>query len=218
MRSDQRWFVRLLAALANSQGFGKFPSMAEEKSDQEFHDIAIWFARRADAEDCYRAFEAYGHAMAAASAFEMLMALMSMKALALRLDKRASTNIQPADRPKLIQKFLRLSYDRLRIELCRSFSLSDAVRVGLEDGKLARDYLAHNFWQAHVINIFSSEGVDVISADCAAAANHFRLLAHALLEDTGVDTNDYVSMLLEDPDRDEKLRGWQQLLRDQGLN
>jgi hypothetical protein len=185
--------------------------------EPEVHDIAVWFAGRANPNDCYRAFEAYGHAMAAASAFEILMALMVMKAVALRLDKRANANIQPADRRTLTKSLLTSSYDRLQRELRKSFTLSDETQTGLADGKLARDRLAHNFWPGHAGNLFSPDGVDVIATDCAHSANHFRLLAKALLEETGVDAEDYVTMILEDPERANKLKGWQELLREQGL-
>ena len=155
--------------------------------------------------------------MAAASAFEMLMALMVMKAVALRLDKRASSNIQPADRPKLTEKLRTSTYDRLQRELKKSFTLSDELHTGLADGKIGRDHLAHNFWQGHVANLHSTDGVDVIATQCAQAANHYRLLAQALFDETGVDANDYLTMLLDDPERQNKLAGWQDVLKDQGL-
>ena len=91
------------------------------------------------------------------------------------------------------------------------------MQTGLADGKLARDHLAHNFWQGHAGNLFSPEGVDVIATECAHAANHFRLLAQALFDETGADAEDYVKMIVEDPARANKLKGWQELLREQGL-
>jgi hypothetical protein len=183
----------------------------------QFHGISVWFAEQADPKECYRAFEAYGHAMAAASAFEMLMALMVMKAVAFRLDKRANANIRPADRQKLTESLRTSTYDRLQRQIRNSFTLSDETQAGLADGKLVRDDLAHNFWQGHAANLFSSEGVDIIATACANAANHFRLLAQALFDETGVDANDYVTMILGDPERHNKLKGWQELLREHGL-
>jgi hypothetical protein len=187
-----------------------------DNSNSEVHDIAIWFADKADPEDCYRAFEAYGHAMASASTFEQLMALMVMKAFVLRLDKRANANIQPVDKPQLIQSLMNSSYDSLQRKLRNSFTLSNEVVTGLADGKGARDHLAHNFWQGHAVNLLSPEGVDVIASECAVHANHFRLLGRALLEDTGVDANDYIEMLVNAPDRAEKLAGWNALLEEKG--
>lgn len=192
--------------------------MTAQQGEREVHEVAVWFSRRANPDDCYRAFEAYGHAMAAASAFEMLMALMIMKALALRLDKRANANIQPADRPGLIRSLMDGSYDRLQRQLCLSFTLSDELRTGLADGKGARDHLAHNFWPGHVDNLHSSEGVDIIATDCATHANHFRLLTTAVLEETGLGVDEYLDMILNAPDRGEKFEGWQQVLRAEGLN
>lgn len=192
--------------------------MAADQDDPIVHDIAVWFARNADPSECYRAFEAYGHAMAAASAFENLMALMILKAVALRLDKRANANIQPADRPQLVRRLLSSTYDRLQRELCKSFKLSDDVRAGLQDGKVIRDDLAHNFWSAHAINLFSAEGVDVIATVCAHHSNHFRLLTSAIIKETGVSVEDYMNMLLEAPDRAAILEDWQGLLQAQGLN
>ena len=188
-----------------------------EKPPEHIHDIAVWFAGRANPKDCYRAFEAYGHAMAAASTFEQLMVLLVMKAFAQKLDKRANANIQPADKPRLIQSLMRSTYENLQRKLCQSFTLSDELKTGLADGKAARDRLAHNFWQGHAGNLLSSEGVDIIAIDCAAHANHFRLLAQAIFDETGVNANDYIDMLIEAPDRADKLAGWQNLLRQQGL-
>jgi uncharacterized membrane-anchored protein YhcB (DUF1043 family) len=192
--------------------------MAEPSDTREVHDIAVWLADEADPRDCYRAFEAYGHAMTAASTFEMLMALMVMKALVLRLDKRANARIAAADHTTVTASLLRGSYDRLQRQLKNSFSLSAELVQGLADGKEARDHLAHNFWQGHAANLLSSDGVDVIAAECAQAANHFRLLARALFAETGVDARDYVAMLRDDPQRQQKLAGWQQLLAELGLH
>ena len=198
-------------------GPGEGGLQLDEKSGNELHESAVWFAKKAKPEDCYRAFEAYGHAMTAASAFEMLMALMVMKAFALRLDKRANAKIQPADHPRLIQSLLKNSYDKLQRRLCESYAVSPEIKVGLADGKSMRDYLAHNFWQAHVPNLFSSDGVDIIATVCGSHANHFRLLGQALVEETGVDADDYIAMLLDAPDRLEIMEGWKALLEEQGL-
>jgi hypothetical protein len=186
-------------------------------SGSDRFENAVWFAKGAAPEDCARAFEAYGHAMAAASAFEMLMVLMIMKAVVLKLDKRAGTRIQPADRSRLVQKLMRSSYDRLQREIRLSFTISAELQQGLADGKDARDHLAHNFWSGQVSNLFSSEGVDVIAANCAVHAHHFRLLSEALIEEAGVNADDYVQMLLTDPERADKLEGWRSVLREHGV-
>ena len=191
--------------------------MSARGSNGEVHDIAIWFADYADPHNCYRAFEAYGHAMAAASTFEMLMALMTMKALVLRMDKRANSRIAPADHAALTRSLLNSSYDKLQRQLKSSFTLSPELIQGLADGKDSRDHLAHNFWQGHASNLLSSDGIDVIATDCASTANHFRLLARALFEETRVDVRDYIEMLKNDPEKDRKLAGWQQVFAEHSL-
>jgi hypothetical protein len=87
------------------------------------HNIAVWFASRAKPEDCYRAFEAYGYAMTAASGFELLMALMTMKAMALKLDKRKNSNLNEADKGRLISSLLSSSYAKLQRKLKLCFNL-----------------------------------------------------------------------------------------------
>lgn len=185
-------------------------------SNKPSHDIAVWFAEFAQPEDCYRAFEAYGHAMATASTFEQLMALMVIEAYALRLDKRAGNKIAVDDQPNFLRSLLKGSDDTLRRKLVNSFTLSAEVQLSLVESKDFRDHLAHNFWQRHAGNLLSADGVDVIATECAHVANHFRLLANALLAETGVDVRDYITSTVL-VDADIKLRGWQKKLKELGL-
>jgi hypothetical protein len=187
------------------------------KAAAQIDDIAVWFASHAKPEDCYRAFEAYGHAMAAAATFEHLMALMIGKAVAQRIGKRANTSLTAKERRQWSKVLMSKSFDRLRIELNRSFKLSAELQQALKDGKDFRDHLAHNFWPAHTGHMLTSEGVDVIATVCAATANHFRVLANALLAETDVHVHDYIEMIVNDPSRDQKIEGWRHLLAQVGL-
>lgn len=188
---------------------------SSEHEIQHYH--AVWFGRHVDPNLCYRAFEAYGHAMASASTFELLMSLMIMKAMALRLDKRSNAQIKPADQAGLIKALRGYSYDALQRKLRQCFTLSKTLEIGLADGKIARDGLAHNFWQTHVSNLFSEQGVDIIATVCVQSANHFRLLSEALFAETGVDVQDYISMLINSPTEGSVTDGWIELFQQHGL-
>lgn len=181
------------------------------------HDIALWFADHTNPDGCLRAFEAYGHAMATASGFEQYMAVLVMKAYALGIDKRAGKPFHKAEGPALVQQLLWSTYAKIMSRLLNCYTLSDQLVSDLKDGKGFRDNLAHNFWQAHMGNLFSPEGVDVIATTCMQTAHHFRLLAIALTEETGVSADDYIAMIRDAPDRAEKVEGWNDLLREHEL-
>lgn len=180
-------------------------------------DIALWFADQVDPDECCRAFEAYGHAMAAAVALEQFMAVLIMKAYAFGLDKRAGKPFNKAEGPALIKHLQTCSYGRLLGKLQKCFTISNELLADLEDGKGFRDYLAHNFWAGHMGNLFSPEGVDVIAMACMQNANHFRLLTQALTKETTLDATDFIAMVRDAPDRAEKVEGWNVVLRDHGL-
>ena len=186
--------------------------MISDNEDPQLHEIAVWFARYASPTDCYRAFEAYGHAMTVAVTFEMLMALMIAKAMLLRIGKRTAIELQQVDQPALTRTLLSSTYDKLQRKLRNCYDLSEELTGSLNDGKNARDHLAHNFWQGNATNLLSAEGVDVIATQCWHYANHFRLLADALTRETGINVDDYILMLRDDYERSEKLSGWQELL------
>lgn len=174
----------------------------------ERHELALWFRHKVDAEHCYRAFEAYGHAMAAASTFELLMALLTMRAMALRLDKRANARIQPADHDRLLLSLRKGTFEKLQRRLTDCYTLSEPLRSELKDAKNTRDYLAHEFWQVHCADLCSADGVEVIATAAALYADHFRKLANAVMAETGQDAHDYIDMLTAQPGYGQKLAGW----------
>lgn len=191
--------------------------MNPSASDKQLDALGVWFADHVSSENLYRSFEAYGHAMATASTFEMLMSLMIMKAMVLKLDKRAGQSFKPAEHDGLRQALLRSTYDSLQRRLRRCYNLSNEVVTGLADGKEMRDHLAHNFWQSHASSILSDEGTDVFAIHCLAIVRHFRLLIAALFEETGVSAHDYIEMLKNDPNREAAMAGWNQILQEEGF-
>lgn len=192
--------------------------MSDPNDDEsEINTFGVWFSDHVKAENLYRSFEAYGHAMATASTFEMLMSLMIMKAMVLRLDKRAGQPINPSDHDGLRQALLRSTYDSLQRRLSRCYTLSFEVRTGLADGKEMRDHLAHNFWHSHASSILCDDGTDIFATHCMTIVHHFRLLITSLLNETGVTATDYIEMLKNDPARESNLAGWQALLQEEGL-
>lgn len=169
---------------------------------------SIWFAPDDLPCDWHRAFEAYGHAMTAASMFEQFMALMIVKADVLRLAKRENSNTGIEDQRRMLRSATSWSFDRLRRTMVKYYDLSQVIHDGLQDGKEARDFLAHNFWQGHVHNLWCDKGIDIIAHAAALHANHFRLLAEAIVNETGIDVTDYIEMVRDAPDRDAQYEGW----------
>lgn len=175
------------------------------------HDIAVWFGEPPDGVDWFRAFEAYGHAMTAASALEQLMGLIIVKAEVLRLGERAMAETNAAEHRALMTNVMRGNFATIQGRLLRAFKLSELLRDALSIAKDGRDYLAHNFWQCHIHNLWSERGIDVIAGACALTADHFRKVANALIEETGVDAQDYIDMIRARPKDEAYFEGWEKL-------
>lgn len=173
---------------------------------------ALWFAEDPLPADWYRAFEAYGHAMMAASAFEQLMALLLAKAEVFRLGNRENAATTPDEQREITRQRMKWSFAKLENRLCKTFNLSALLREQITIGRDSRDHLAHNYWQAHIHNLWTERGIDVIATTCALAANHYRWLAHTLINETGVNADDYIEMARNDPDMDDKIGGWEAML------
>jgi hypothetical protein len=179
------------------------------------HNIAVWFGDPPDGVDWFRAFEAYGHAMTAASALEQLMALIVVKAEVFRLGRRAMAQTNAAEQKLLMANVMRGNFVKIQGRIRKAFKLSDLLQESLNIAKDGRDNLAHNFWQAHIHNLWSERGIDVIAGACALYANHFRNVANLLIEETGVDAQDYIDAIRAQPKEEAYFAGWEKLMRNE---
>lgn len=179
--------------------------------------VSLWFAKGEHQADWYRAFEAYGHAMATASMIELLMALMIMKAEVLKLGKRANATTTMNEYQMMQRVLLAATFDRLRIRFLRTYDVSKELKQGLEDAKESRDHLAHGFWSGHIGSLWSERGINIIAAECAQRADHFRQCAQLMRDETGVDVTDYIEMVQNNPDREAIYEGWEALLKEGGF-
>lgn len=190
--------------------------MPDEAKQPSFHSIEVWFAKGAKPENCYRAFEAFGYAMTAASSFEMLMAMLASKTMIFRLGKRAGTS-DPIDEAVIRRQMLTYSYAKLQQWIKRLHDLSPELSEGLELGKTTRDSLAHDFWATHARDLYSEEGVDVIATHCASAADYFSRLATSLTLELKIDAAEFLETLHKDEDREQRLAGWHEVFVEEGL-
>lgn len=124
---------------------------------------AIWFAEDPLPADWYRAFEAYGHAMMAASALEQLTALLLAKAELLRLGNRANAETTSDEQREITRQWMKWSFAKLENRLRKTFSLGSLLKEQITIGRYGRDHLARNYWQAHIHNLWTERGIDVIA-------------------------------------------------------
>lgn len=182
------------------------------QQQDEIHWWGVWYGDGPAPVEWNRAFEAYGHAMASAVAFEQLMLLLLIKAEVLRLGKRERANTPLEEARRMMLSWQRATYDRLMHRCFKSYDISPALRQNMADGKDTRDYLAHRFWQAHILNLWTEEGVEVIATECALYAQHFRSLAIVLTDEIGVDVQDYVALAKEAGIRGDHIPGWEKVM------
>lgn len=151
---------------------------------------SIWFDRGEATSDWFRAFEAYGHAMASAAALELLLALSLTK----QKVKSGEHAMQSGNVFEHANRLRKLSLSKL-IPLCRkAFSLPDDLVTGLELGKRTRDFLAHNFWDAYIGLLESAKGIDLLVESCTLECWHFKNLAIDFERAVGFDVMDFVAI------------------------
>jgi hypothetical protein len=127
--------------------------------------------------------------MACASALELQLGLTVLKGIALGQTKA------PVSRDRLIpytEQVRKKTFPKLIALMSRHFTLSPELHDGLQIGKSARDYLAHNFWQAHVGNLSDQGGVELIASECAIDAWHFLELSRCIKLETQIDVTDFI--------------------------
>lgn len=150
--------------------------------------------------------------MASAGALEELMILLLLKAEVFRLGKRVDAQTTAADQARMLEKWQKERFNGL-MHLCwRNFELSSELKDAMEIAKASRDHLAHQFWRGHGANIWTEEGVEIIAADCAHSANHFRNVSDTLISETGINPSDYIEMKKASGINGEHNAGWHQLV------
>lgn len=187
----------------------------DDRTDEEKSAVYVWgpwFANGLPPCDWPRAFEAYGHAMATAASVEELMILLLTHAEVFRLGARATAKTTHSEIRQKTVIWQRERFNGLMNQCFKTFDLSKDLRDAMKIAKDGRDHLAHLFWRAHGGNLWTEDGIDIIAAECAHHAHHFRLVAEQLIAATGVNPTDYIEMKKASGLASENNEGWHQLL------
>ena len=139
----------------------------------------------------FRAFEAYGYAMASASVFEIVLRLVLMEAKAKELPRIADEERRQIEQEKFCRKVFRANFGALIQRVIDKCKLSADLQADLRNARDARDHLAHFFWQAHLGSLTTEQGIDLIGAECNLTAHFFNEAADKLRHATGVNTEQY---------------------------
>lgn len=180
----------------------------------EQHLWGFWFGNGPPPCDWNQAFEAYGHAMASAGVLEELMILLLLHAEIFRLGKRVNAKTVSQDHKRMLESWQKERFNGLINRCWSTFDLSDELRVAMVIAKEGRDHLAHQFWRGHGANLWTEEGIEIIAADCAYKAHHFRNVSDALIVETGVNPVSYIEMKKETGLAGTNNAGWHDLLFD----
>ncbi|WP_299328841.1 hypothetical protein [Parasphingopyxis sp.] len=134
-----------------------------------------------------RAWGAYGQAMAAAAALDLLVKVSNFHDRALEL-VGDSRNFE-AKRAKLVEKATKPHFSQSANEFYESHKelQSDQFRIALDNAIVFRNYLSHQYFSAIWPLLSSEEGLDVIECECLHYKDHFvgienHILAHGNCE------------------------------------
>ena len=174
--------------VSRSEGEGAAEEMIPTASE-ELHLSGLWFADGRAQQHWHLAFEAYGHAMACASALELQLGLTVLKGLA---QNQTKIKVHQNRILPFSEQVRKMTFPKLIALTSRHFALSPTLHEGLQTAKSARDYLAHNFWQAHVGNLSDQGGVELISSECAIDACHFLETSRCIQFETQIDVTDFI--------------------------
>lgn len=123
--------------------------------------------------DQTRAWNAYGQAMAAAAALDLLVKVSNFHDRALKL-VGDSRNFK-AKRAKLVEKATAPHFSQSVNEFYEAHPelQSDLFRTALDNAILFRNYLSHQYLSAIWPLLSSEEGLNVIECECAHYKDHF---------------------------------------------
>lgn len=162
---------------------------------------ALWFDKGKSNEGWFLAFEAYGHAMAAAAALELQLALFVIKKKFMDMSLGRAPQMSREDSERFIDATRKRTFPKLITSLRKNFKLSDEVLESLELAKAARDSLAHDFWHMHIGFIQSPEGVELIVKLCSLDSWHFKQLSADLEREIGFSVDEFVRKSAETADQ-----------------
>ena len=152
---------------------------------------ALWFDKGKSNETWFLAFEAYGHAMAAAAALELQMVLFVIKQRVSEVDHNNHHRISEHDLAKFGKATRKKTFPKLISALRRTFAISDGLLEALEIAKTERDALAHVFWHTNIGFLQTKEGVEIIVQQCSIAAWHFKEVSAELERELGFSVDDF---------------------------
>lgn len=145
----------------------------------------------------FRAFEAYGYAMACACVFEVILRLvLAEKEVARTLKLTDPVKIE-RERQKFLRRTMRATFGTLIQWVCGKHQVSPELKGTLKYARDARDHLAHHFWQANLGNLGSETGIDLIAAECNLTGSFFNDAGNALCQETGVNVAQYKAFIDE---------------------
>ncbi len=145
----------------------------------------------------FRAFEAYGYAMACACVFEVMLRLVLAEKEVTRTSKITDPNRIEVERQKFLRRTMRATFGTLVQWVCGKHQVSAELKETLTYAKDARDHLAHHFWQANLGNLTSETGIDLIAAECNLTASFFNKAGNALQNETGINVAQYKTFVHE---------------------
>jgi hypothetical protein len=90
----------------------------------------------------------------------------------------------------------------------KTFDLSNELRDAMQIAKDGRDDLAHQFWRGHGANLWTDEGIEIISTACAHYSHHFRNVSDALIVETGINPTEYIEFKKKAGLSGEDVAGW----------
>lgn len=128
--------------------------------------------------DQARAWNAYGQAMAAAAALDLLFKVSNFHDRALKI-VGDSRNLQ-AKQDKLVKNVMRPHFSQSAYEFYESHTElhSDLFKTALGNAIDFRNYLSHQYFGVIWRLLSSEEGLDIIACECAHYRDHFVQLEH----------------------------------------
>lgn len=139
----------------------------------------------------YRAFEAYGYAMAWASVFEIFLRLVLIEKKVPGFENVADPERREIEKAKYGRRIFRAGFGKLVQWVIDQRNLSAGLQIDLRNAKDVRDHLAHFFWQAHLGHLVTEKGIDLIAAECNLHGQFFNEAATRLRQETGVDIDTF---------------------------
>jgi hypothetical protein len=139
----------------------------------------------------FRAFEAFGYAMACVGRLEVILRIILAERKA-----RDLRTVDPARKQTEHDRFthcvlFKSTFGALVQQVSDQHKLPSDLRDLLTIATTSRDYLVHHFWHLYLGNLDTEAGIDMIAAECNVSAQYFLDTAEAVRLATGVNMEQY---------------------------